>query len=194
MTQDEFYNLKFEDLKLESVELISKTFENCCFSKSTFTETKFTGCKFIDCEFTSCNLSSIQIKNTSFSDVVFEESKLIGINWTQAKWPLVKLTSSIKFYRCNISHSSFYELDLQEIVIEECKAHDVDFRLGNFSNGSFILSDLEGSMFVNTKLYAANFKEAINYQINPNENDIRKGKFSIPEVLNLLGSFQIEMD
>lgn len=43
-------------------------------------------------------------------------------------------------------------------------------------------------------LYAANLKDAINYHINPNENDIRKGKFSIPEVLNLLHSFQIEMD
>ena len=193
-TQNEFYNMNFSDLALEKAEFDHKIFENCTFNKSNFNEAKFTACKFVDCEFISCNLSSIQIKSSSFSETVFDESKLIGINWTQAKWPYIKLNSPINFYRCNISHSSFYELDLKEIIIEECKAHDVDFREGNFSNGSFMLTDLQGSLFMHTKLYASTFTSAINYHINPNENDIRKGKFSIPEVMNLLDCFQIQIE
>jgi fluoroquinolone resistance protein len=47
---------------------------------------------------------------------------------------------------------------------------------------------------MHTNLYAANFTEATNYNIHPNENDIRKGKFSMPDVINLFRGFDIEID
>ena len=193
INQDAFYEMKFSNLKLEQVELKNKTFENCQFEKSCFNEAKLIACQFIDCDFISCNLSSVRLNHTSFSGAVFHESKLIGINWTEARWPYIKLTSPIQFHRSNISHSSFYALDLKEIIIEDCKAHDVDFREGDFSNGNFILTDFERSQFMHTKLVSANFVEAINYYINPNENDIRKGKFSMPDVINLLQGFELEI-
>ncbi|MCL9683655.1 pentapeptide repeat-containing protein [Legionella maioricensis] len=192
--QDEFYDISFSDLKLDAAELKNKLFENCTFTRSSFIETLFHSCKFVDCEFKLCNLSSVQFKYTSFSDTVFDESKLIGINWTQAKWPNINLTSPIKIYKSNISHSSFFELELREIIIEECKAHDVDFRGCDLSNGIFILTDFQNSLFMHSKLYAANFMEAINYNINPKENDIRKGKYSMPDVINLLHHFEIEIE
>lgn len=85
-------------------------------------------------------------------------------------------------------------MNLKEIIIEECKAHDVDFREADLSNGEFFMTDFEGSLFMHTKLYAATFTQAINYNINPNENDIRKGKFSMPDVIELLRNFQIEIE
>ncbi len=194
LDQTEFYDVNFVDLKLDGVELINKTFENCKFTRSSFNEVNFTSCKFVECDFGTCNLSSVKLTNTSFIDIVFNESKLIGVNWTQAKWPYIKLTSPIKFYKSNISYSSFYELDLKWIIIEECKAHDVDFREANLSNGSFVLTDFARSLFMHTKLNSADFTDAINYHINPNENDIRKGKFSLPDALVLLNSFEIEIN
>ncbi len=193
MNQDEFYDCNFTDLCVDGMELNNKLFEQCTFIHSSFVETKLFSCKFIDCEFKSCNLSSIQVKNSSFSETVFDESKMIGINWTLAKWPLIKLSSPIKIYKSNISHSSFFELELRDLVIEECKAQDVDFRGCDLSNACFLLTDLQGSQFMRTKLYAANFTDAINYTINPTENDIRKGKFSLPDALNLLNHFDIEL-
>ncbi|STX81368.1 Uncharacterized protein conserved in bacteria [Legionella busanensis] len=193
-TQSEFYNLTFSDLRLERSEINNKVFENCKFEKTNFNEAKLIGCKFVDCEFLSCNLSAAQIINSSFSDTVFSESKLMGINWTKAKWPLIRLTSPVQFYRSNISYSSFYGLDLKEIILEECIAHDVDFREGNFSKGNFMLNDFERSLFLHTNLNSTSFIDATNYSINPTENDIRKAKFSIPEVLYLLRSFQIEIE
>jgi fluoroquinolone resistance protein len=194
VNQEEFYDYNWSDLKLDEIELKNKRFENCTFVRSSFINTQFHSCKFIDCEFKLCNLSSAQFKYTSFTDTVFDESKLIGINWTQAKWPNIKLTSPIKIYRSNISHSSFFELDLREIIIEECKAHDVDFRGTDLSNGIFIATDFQSSLFMHTKLCAANFTDAINYSINPKENDVRKGKYSMPEVINLLHYFEIEIE
>lgn len=191
--QHEFYDTHFSDLKYASVKFENKIFENCQFTDSTFNEAKFIRCKFIDCEFKTCNLSSAQFDQTSFSEVVFAESKLIGINWTRVKWPLIKLSSPLKFYKSNISHSSFYELELSEIIIDECKAHDVDFREGDFSQASFVLTDLERSLFMHTKLYAADFTDAFNYHIDPMNNNIHKAKFSLPDALNLLNSFDIEI-
>ncbi|WP_131783766.1 pentapeptide repeat-containing protein [Legionella gresilensis] len=193
-TQTEFYNLRLSNLRLEKSEINNKIFENCKFEKTNFNEAKLINCKFIDCEFLSCDLSAIQIINSSFSDTTFLESKLMGINWTKAKWPLIRLTSPVQFYRSNISYSSFYGLDLKEIIIEECIAHDVDFREGNFSKGNFMLTNFERSLFIHTNLNSTSFIDAINYSINPTENDIRKAKFSIPEVLSLLRGFQIEIE
>lgn len=192
--QDEFYDLTFSDLKLDKMEIRDKLFENCTFNKSSFIETIFHSCKFVDCEFKFCNLSSTQFKYTSFNETVFDESKLIGINWTHAKWPNINLSSPIKIYKSNISHSSFFELELREIIIEDCKAHDVDFRGSDLSNGIFILTDFQNSQFMHTKLYAANFTEAINYSINPKENDIRKGKYTMPDAINLLHYFEIDIE
>ena len=72
-----------------------------------------------------------------FSDVVFEECKLIGIDWTKARWPNISLCSPIKFFKCILNDSIFMGLTLDEIVIEACKAHEVDFREGSFCDADF---------------------------------------------------------
>ena len=194
VNQEEFYDASFADLKLEKTKLQNKIFENCRFINCNFSETQFISCKFVDCEFKSCNLSSAQFDNSSFSEVVFYESKAIGINWTKLKWPSIKLSSPFQFYKSNISHSSFYGLDLLEVVIKECKAYEVDFRDADFTGANFSLTDFERSLFMHTKLYSADFSDAINYNIDPNENDIRKAKFTMPDVINLLHAFDIEID
>lgn len=192
--QHEFYDLTFTDLKVDGLELLNKTFENCIFINSSFSAAKLTNCKFIDCTFKTCNLSSIKLSGTAFVDVLFAESKVIGVNWTEAKWPYIKLVSPIKFYQSNISYASFYTLDLREISIQECKAHEVDFREANLNNASFILTDLHRSLFMHTKLEGADFSDAINYNIHPTENNIKKAKFSLPEAISLLDGFNIEIN
>jgi len=194
LSQEEFYDLSFENLKLDLDSIENKHFEGCKFSKSSFVETQFKSSRFVECEFKFCNLSSAQFRYSSFIDTVFDESKLLGINWTQVKWPNINLNSPIKLYRSNISHSSFFELKLRELIIEECKAHDVDFRGSDLSHGLFLATDFQGSLFMNCKLNSADFTDAINYAINPIENDIHKAKFSMPDVINLLNYFEIEIE
>ena len=190
----EHFDENFTSLAYENQKFENKRFENCKFSKCDFNNATFINCKFVDCDFASCNLASIDVSLSSFNDVSFEDCKLIGVNWTQAKWPQIKLASPLQFYRCNMSHSSFYALELREIIIEACKAHDVDFRDGDFSNGSFADTDLKESAFMHTHLKSVNFINAINYRINPNENTINKAKFSMPDAVNLLYGFDIEIE
>lgn len=163
LNQTEMYNITFTELKLDKVELANKVFENCNFVRCSLIEANIIGCKFANCEFKGCNLSAAKLRNCSFLEVVFDESNLAGINWTQVKWPYIALTSPVEFYRSNISHSSFYELQLKELVIEECKAHNVDFRGADLSNGRFVNTDFESSLFMHTKLQASNFTDAMNF-------------------------------
>ena len=190
---NEFYDTNFIDINFPDRELKNIIFENCGFISCNFSETKFHGCKFIDCELRASNLSNSQFDESSFSEVMFYDSKAIGINWTKLRWPYIKLSSPFQFYKTDISHSSFYSLELKELVIEECKAHDVDFRSADLSGSFFMATDFKNSQFMLTKLYAADLTDAINYFINPNKNDVLKAKFSMPDVINLLHSFDIEI-
>jgi hypothetical protein len=40
----------------------------------------------------------------------------------------------------------------------------------------------------------ASFRNAKNYNIDPNNNFLKKTKFSVPEVISLLSAYDIEID
>ncbi|GAH27414.1 unnamed protein product, partial [marine sediment metagenome] len=55
-------------------------------------------------------------------------------------------------------------------------------------------TDFTKSLFIHTNLTKADFTESINYNIDPNQNEIKNAKFSFPEVVSLLNHFDIEID
>ena len=85
-------------------------------------------------------------------------------------------------------------LKLRNLSIIECEIYEVDFTECDLYGTDFTKSDLNGSRFQNTNLENCNFSDAINYNINPNENKIKGSKFSIPDVLNLLNPFKIHLN
>lgn len=189
----EYLSKSFKGLNMSSNELMSKEFDNCIFNNCDFSEAVLNKSKFIDCHFIKCNLSLIKIEQTKFLDVMFEECKAIGIDWTKASWSNFKLSSPIRFYKCIINDSSFFGLSLEEIVIEECKARDVDFREGNFSEANFSYTDFANGLFNNTNLTGANFMEAINYNIDVYFNVISRAKFTRCEAVRLLDSLGVDL-
>jgi uncharacterized protein YjbI with pentapeptide repeats len=134
---DEYYSKTFKGEDFSGAQIDSKEFDGCSFIDCNFTEAIFSKCKFVDCEFLKCNLSVVQMEYSKFSDVNFRDSKVIGINWTKVAWPRMMFTSPIKFYDSIINESSFFGLSLQDLVIESCVAHNVDFREGDFSHSIF---------------------------------------------------------
>jgi uncharacterized protein YjbI with pentapeptide repeats len=138
-------------------------------------------------------LSLAKANGSKFIDVTFDECKALGINWTRADWPRVARTASLQFTKCIINDSSFQGLALEGLVLDECKARDVDFRDGNFSNARFMYTEFSGSLFNNTNLTGADFTEATNYDINIFNNEIRTAKFTRYEAVRLLDSLGIEL-
>lgn len=189
----EFLSQNFTSLSLSSINITSKVFDDCTFKECNFSEAILNNNKFIDCHFIKCNLSNINIENSKFSGVFFDQCKVIGVDWTRATWLKLPLFSPVKFYKCIINDSSFFGLHLEEIVIEECKAHYVDFREGRFSDANFTHTDFLYSMFNETNLIGADFSEAINYAIDIHFNKIKRAKFCRYEAMNLLTSLDIEL-
>jgi len=192
-SQHYYQNLNFKDINLSLKTIEAKEFDNCTFSACNFTETKFQKCKFYECTFNKCNLSLMTVLNSSFFDIVFENSKAIGINWSNAAWPRIKVNSPLQFYKCVLNYSSFFGLCLREIIIVECNAEEVDFREADCTNATFTHTDFTKSLFSKTNLTKADFTEATNYNIDVFLNEIKKAKFSLPEATSLLRSLDIEL-
>lgn len=191
--KDEYWSVKFENLDSSGIELIGKEFDGCTFKGCDFSNVTFKRCNFVDCEFISCNLSVVKIEYSKFNDVCFRDSKLIGINWTKVAWSRLLFSSPLKFYNSILNDCSFYGLSLPDLVLEACKAYNVDFREGDFSDANFTYTDLSGSFFDNTNLSGADFSEATEYDINIYQNTIKKTKFSRFEAIRLLDSLEIEL-
>ena len=191
--KSEYLSENFVGLDLTDQNMVCKVFEDCTFTDCNFSEATFKECKFIDCQFSKCNLSVVKLGYSKFMDVVFDECKLVGVDWTRASWSSVVASSPIKFHKCIINDSSFFGLVLEELVIEDCKAHDVDFREGSFTEANFSYSDFSNSLFNRTNLMGADFIEARNYAIDVFCNEIKRAKFSRFEAINLLDSLEIEL-
>jgi fluoroquinolone resistance protein len=188
-----FYGVTFTDLSMEQDSISRKTFESCVFESCDFTEAFFDGCTFKDCQFRKCKLTAVNVRNSSFSEVQFYESKVLGIDWTKAYWRGLQLGAPLFFKECLLNASSFYGLKLSGIVIEDCRAHDVDFREATISRGRFTGTDLTNSLFVNTNLTGADFNGATNYDIDVKKNTIKNAIFCRYEAVSLLTSLGIKL-
>jgi fluoroquinolone resistance protein len=189
----EFISINFKGLILVEEELSEKEFDGCTFETCDFTDATLKNCIFVDCHFINCNLSLVKLGYSQFRDVIFEGSKLIGVDWTSAYWPILTLTAPVKFIQCILNNSSFFKLNLQELVIEECKAHEVDFREGDFGEANFTFTDFTHSLFGKTNLRNADFTDASNYNIDVYQNELKNAKFSRLEAVNLLVSLGIKL-
>jgi uncharacterized protein YjbI with pentapeptide repeats len=183
----------FREVALGGSALASCDFEECRFVRCDFSESEARACRFAECTFEHCDLSLIRLSRSTFSACRFEDSKIIGVNWTEAAWPATRLWVPVCFERCVLNHSTFLGLELREVRIIECTAHDVDFREADLARADFSGTDLTGSLFTNTKLTGADLRSARNYRIDPRENALKGARFSLPEAISLLNGLDIDL-
>jgi fluoroquinolone resistance protein len=194
LDNDSEYDSKtFRGLDAAGASYSGIVFENCNFENSNFSATRFYKCKFVECVFTNSNLSNIKVDYSKFVDVIFNQCKLVGVDWTKADWPRFNFTSPLKFSECVINDSSFFGLNLRELQLEYCRVHDVDFRNGNFAKANFTFSDFTHSLFMKTNLKETDFSEAEHYDIDIFNNEITAARFSRHEAIRLLNSLDIEL-
>ncbi|MFH0773368.1 MAG: pentapeptide repeat-containing protein [bacterium] len=181
-----FYKETFTGITLTSQKIKNKEFENCTFEKCIFIECVFDTCRFIDSSFSGCSISANKPYNSQFINISFEDSKIMGFDWTKAK--SIRLLS---FKRCDISYSNFSYIKLPDLKIVECAAKEVNFNEADLTNGIFTKTDFSKSVFSSTNLTKADFRKAFNYCIDFTFNTVKKAKFSLPEATSLLRSLDI---
>jgi len=185
-SRDHHADQTFRNTYLGRTEVVSSEFYDCAFLRCRITEILFRGCRFVNCTFHRCDLSLVQVPESTFSSTRFENSTVIGVDWTQADWSPAGLGDPIAFFNCAISHSTFIGLRLRGIQIRDCVARDVDFREADLSHADFGGTDLAESMFIHTDLTEANLSRAHNYHIDPGQNTLVRARFSLPEAMSLL--------
>jgi uncharacterized protein YjbI with pentapeptide repeats len=92
----------------------------------------------------------VKLPYTHFSEVDIVDCKLVGVDWTRADWSSFNLRARLKFSLCILNDSSFFGLSLNELKLDKCKLHDVDFRGGDFSNSFMTGCDFTNSLFMQT--------------------------------------------
>lgn len=164
-------------------------FIECTFSGVDFTSSRLTLSKFIDCVFEKSNLSNVDIKNATFRHCEFKESKLLGINWTSAQ-----TLANPKIDQCQLDYSIFNTMTLKKIEITNSSLKEVDFNNADLTGSIFSGSDFYGANFSRANLSQCDFRGAKSYSIEPIYTIIAKAKFSLPEAIALLKSFDVTIE
>ena len=180
----------FDKIDFAQTPLLASDYENCKFNNCHFSNYDLSNINFSECVFTGCNFSMAKTAKTSLRDVQFKECKLLGIHFEDCD----RFLLSFGFDHCLLNLSSFYTLQLKKTVFKNCSLIEVDFSEANLTESVFDHCDLTNALFDNSVLEKADLRTAYNYSINPERNKIRKAKFSLPEVLGLLGGFDIVID
>jgi fluoroquinolone resistance protein len=188
-TEKAYYSEKFTKLSFLNETIGAITFEECYFSRCSFINCKFEKCKFLNCKLSESSLSAINPANSSFIEMKFSGSKVIGFDWTKS----TKI-EDLEFTDCQINYSNFKLLTLPKIKIVNCEAREVDFIETDMSDGIFKNTDFEKSRFFKTNLTNADFRGAKNYYIDVQNNMLKKTRFSLPEALSLLNSLDIILE
>jgi uncharacterized protein YjbI with pentapeptide repeats len=180
-----FTNKDFITTPLEKAEYDSCRFVNCHFENSDLSSVGF-----IDCTFEDCNLTNAKLNGVSLHDVTFINCKLVGILFNNCEG----FTFSPRFEGCQLNLSSFYQVNVSNVVFTKCRLHEVDFSKANLTGCMFVDCDLRSAVFSDTNLEKADLRNAYNFSIDPERNSLKKAKFSIQNVAGLLVKYGVEIE
>jgi len=143
----------------------------------------------MDCTFKGCDLSNAKVIKSSFQETVFKDCKVLGFHFDLCD----QLGLTVRFENCQLDHSSFYQVKLNHTVFLNTSLREVDFSESDLRNTILDQCDLLNATFDNTNLERANLSSALNYSIDPENNRIQGGKFSLPAAVGLLDKYNIEI-
>ncbi|MBI3137622.1 MAG: pentapeptide repeat-containing protein [Sphingobacteriales bacterium] len=187
MPKDLHTDASFEHQDYTITRLPDADYEACRFLHCNFAGTDLSGINFTECEFDHCNLSSAKIIQTTFNDVKFISSKMLGLHFETANAFLF----TVRFDGCTLDLSSFYQCRMKKTVFNNCSLQETDFTETILTEAVFSGCNLRDARFEQTVLEKADLRTAIHYSIDPEINKIHKAAFSYPAVLRLLDKYAI---
>lgn len=183
--EDDFEGETFSSDSVRGAKYELCTFKNCKFTGVSFIETVFEECEFFGCDFTGAFLNELALR-----DVRFTECKMIGLNFEQVNPFGLKLY----FDQTVLDYAIFYQVKLAGTQFLKSSLKGTDFAEAVLSKASFSNSNLDQAIFDRTDLSKADFRQALNYQINPGNNQMKGAKFSKEGVSGLLRQFGVVIE
>jgi uncharacterized protein YjbI with pentapeptide repeats len=182
---NDFTGLDFTLKALEKGEYENCTFRNCNFAETTLSDVIFTECTFEGCDF-----SMTKVGGASFRTVIFRNCKQLGVRFDECS----KLLLSFTFENCILNFASFYKLKLKGTRFLGCKLQETDFTETDLTKAIFHDCNLQGSTFDRTILNEADLRTASNFSIDPENNQIKKAKFTLHGLAGLLDKYNIVIE
>jgi fluoroquinolone resistance protein len=178
----------FTKMKAEEIGGIS-TFENCRFLNCDLSYANLANKVFIDCRFEDCNLSLANVTNTGLQNIHLKHCKLSGVNFTKSKDFLFEM----HFENCILDNAVFFRKKNKKAGFKDCSMVETDFTEADFTDAKFDNCNFDRAFFDRTILKNADFTTAYNFIINPDNNDIKKAKFSVQGLPGLLAKYDIRI-
>lgn len=167
-----------------------REYEKCTFLNCVFSNTDLSNAVFIACEFHNCDLSLAKVINTAFRTVKFRNCKLLGVRFEVCNNFLL----AFEFENCNIDLASFYKLHIRRTIFRNCSLHESDLSEADLAQAVFENCDLAGTTFGRTILEGADFTAAVNFSIDPENNRLKRARFSSTGLAGLLHKYNLEIE
>lgn len=179
----------FEKVVYSDKKINNREFEDCVFKNCDFSNSDFSYNTFVDCEFIGCNLSMTKLSGSSLKGVQFTNCKLLGILFDECD----DFLFNVNFQECVLDYSSFANKKMPKTKLNSCSLKETTFVGANLTNSVFENSNLDGAIFNNTQLAGADFSKASNFKIDPENNPMKKAKFSTQGIIGLLDKYDIKI-
>lgn len=128
------------------------------------------------------------MKQTAFRDeCVFEDSKLLGANFDSCN----SFMFSALFKRCALAYASFRGFEMKHTRFIDCKLMEADFTDAVLTGSSFEKCDLSNAVFEQTNAEKVDFSTAVNFDIDPSQNKLKKAAFSEAGLIGLLRKYDL---
>ena len=180
----------FTDLALKEGVFEDLTFYDCRFERCDFSGASLRRSRFVGCTFSHCDLSLAKLTDTELSDVRFEHTALVGVNFSllsQLGLGSLELTLDT----CTLTYAVFKHLDLSGCILTDCLAREAVFDGVDLSRAELCGTDFYGAVFKACDLSDADLRGAHNYSVSVKQNQIRGLKVSFPEALGLLAGLGV---
>ncbi len=180
----------FTNVNYAGETLQNREFNNCRFLNCDFTKSILSHNDFVDCHFTQCNFSLCIVVGTGFKDAKFVQSKVMGVDFTKCN----KFLFSFHFQDCTLDYSVFYGTKLRKTPFINCSLKEVDFETADLTAAQFQQCDMTGTRFLQSILEKADFRTALNFNLDPDNNKLKKARFSALNLSGLLSKYNLDID
>jgi fluoroquinolone resistance protein len=170
--------------------LSGEEFESCTFRGCDFSGADLSGSLLTDCRLVGCNLTMVKVGQAGLRDVTFVNCKVVGVDFGSC----LPFLFSVGFEECNLDYSHFIKCKLKKTEFKGCTVRDADFTEADLTDASFLDCDLSNAVFNRTNLTHADFRTARNYSIDPEENTVRRARFSLSGVAGLLRRYDLILE
>jgi len=164
-----------------------QTFENCRFISCDFSYANLSKLVFTECTFEGCNLSLVHLSETDWQDVRFKDCKLSGADFSKA----LDFLFAVNFENCVLDNAVFYKKKNKGAKFMDCSLVETDFTEADLTNATFQNCNLNRAFFDRTILKNVDLSTSYNFIIDPDNNDIKKAKFSVQGLPGLLVKYGI---